>query len=406
MKLAFVFCFSQILAAQTFYNYVGQLGPHSALLAWGTVGGPGNTIGRESVPAGKAVVRVADRTLPADHNWLEVGDLNPDTTYPYEIDIDGQRRGGGQFRTWAEHADHLCFFVMGDFGNGLAGQYRVAAALSAEFHKRAAGNCPIRFVLTVGDNIYADANFGLGVAVHSGDQDFHWQKKFFAPYAEVLREAPFLPTLGNHDGNGTENRGDLFVYLDNFFFPNNIPARYYTFTYGGFAQFFALDSTENSEIGPPEPAYLPGGAQTLWLRQTLANSTAQWKIPYFHYPIYNAGPRHPSYLKELKAWVDLFEQSGVKTVFSGHEHNFQFTNQAETGGILYVVSGSGGELRPGDVRRNMKAQHIAGWAASRIFLAVEIDGPNMRITPLSPDSFSVVDRDKKPLPALLNQTLK
>lgn len=405
-RLACTFLFAPFLTAQTFYNYVGQLGARSVLLAWGTTGGPGNTIGRDSVPLGNAVVRIADRTIPADKNWLEVDGLTPDTTYQYEIDIDGKRHGGGQIRTWAEKSDHFCFFVIGDFGNGSAGQYQVADALNGEFDKRAGGNCPVRFVLTVGDNIYADANLGLGVVMNSGDRDWHWEKKFFIPYRNVLHQVPFLPTLGNHDGNGSENRGDLFVYLDNFFFPGNQPARWYTFTYGGFAQFIALDSTVNSDIGPPEPEYKASGPQTQWLRQTLAASTAAWKIPYFHYPIYNAGPRHPAYLNDLRAWVELFQTSGVKAVFSGHEHNFQFTDSEQTGGILYLVSGSGGELRSGDIRRNMEQQHIAGWAAARIFLAVEIEGSTMRIMPLSPEPLNVVDRNKKPVRLPLVQTLK
>ena len=95
--------------------------------------------------------------------------------------------------------------------------------------------------------------------------------------------------------------------------------------------------------------------------------------------------------------MDLFQKSGVKVVFTGHEHNFQFSKAAETGGILYVISGSGGELRPGDVRRKMDQQHIAGWAAMREFLSVEIEGAEMRITPLSPDNVQVVDRDKRPI---------
>jgi hypothetical protein len=394
--------------AGAFYTYVGQLGPRSVLLAWGTADGLNgkNTIGRDSQPTGKAVVRIAGRTLPADRNWLEVDGLEPDTAYPYEVDIDGQRRGGGQVRTWAEHADHFCFFVIGDYGNGLDGQMKVAATLAAEFQKHAAGSCPVRFVLTVGDNIYADANLGLGVSVHSGDQDEHWDRKFFRPYAEVLRQVPFLATLGNHDGNGSENRGDLFTYLDNFFFPENQPARWYTFTYGGFAQFFALDSTVNSEIGPAEPVWLPTGPQTLWLQQTFADSTAAWKIPYFHHPIYNAGPRHPASLNDLRAWVNLFQSSGVRAVFTGHEHNFQFTDAAQTGGILYVISGSGGELRPGDVRHKMNAQHIAGWTATRLFLSVEIEGSTMRVNLVSPDAFQVVDSKGHAVKLPVVQTLK
>jgi tartrate-resistant acid phosphatase type 5 len=390
-------CLAAPACAQNFYNYVGQVDSHSVLLAWGVTGPPGNTIGRDSTPMGKAVVRIANRTLPAGHNWVVAGDLAPDTVYPYEIDIDGTRRGGGQVRTWPVQSTHFCFFVIGDFGNGNPGQFRVADLMSHEFERRGQTNCPVRFILTVGDNIYGDANLGVTM-VRSGDQDAHWETKFFKPYNDLLRQIPFLPTLGNHDGNGSENRGDLFVYLDNFFFPGNKPARWYTFTYGGFAQFFALDSTINTETGPAAPIYTAGGAESTWLSGTLAASQVQWKIPYFHHPIYNAGPRHPASYNDLRHWVDLFEKDRVKVVFSGHEHNFQFSNTAETGGILYVVTGSGGELRPGDVRRNMNQQHVAGWAAMREFLSVEIDGPEMRITPLSPDGVSVVDRDKHPIP--------
>ncbi len=398
-RLAWFLCLagSGSLCGQSFYNYVGQIESRSVLLAWGIIGPQGNTIGRDSAPYGKAVVRIADRTIPSDaHNWVIVDGLTPDTSYPYEIDIDGQRRGGGQVRTWAGQAAHLCFFVIGDFGTGGAAQYRVAASMNQEFERRAQTGCPVRFVLTVGDNIYGDAHLGV-VTVRSGDMDAHWESKFFRPYAQLLREIPFLPSLGNHDGNGSENRGDLFEYLDNFFFPGNRPARWYTFAYGGFAQFFALDSTINSEIGPPAPAWTSGGPQTKWLEQTLGDSKATWKIPYFHHPVYTAGPRHTPSFNDLKDWVDLFRKDGVEVVFSGHEHNFQFSKAEETGGILYVVSGSGGELRPGDVRRKMAERHIAGWSDTHEFLSVEIEGPEIRITPVSPDGFRAVDRDKKPI---------
>lgn len=393
------------LRAQNFYNYVGQIEPRSVLLAWGTTAaGAGNTIGRDSTPIGNATVRIANRTLPATQNWLVVDGLTPDTTYPYEIDIDGQRRGGGQVRTWPEAATRVCFFAMGDYGNGSAGQQNVAAFMANEFRKRADGDCPIRFVLTLGDNIYADSN--IAVAVRSGDLDSQWDRKFFAPYAPVLREIPFLPSLGGHDGNETEGRGDLFAYLDNFFFPQNKPARYYTFSFGGFAQFFALDTTTSTAIGPPVSNFAPGGAQFTWMKQVFADSKAPWKIPYFHNPVWNAGPRHPDYHDDLKHWVDLFEHSGVKVVLNGHEHNFQFTNAAETGGILYVISGSGGELRPGDVRRKMAREHMAGWAAYRQFLLVELNGDLATITPLSPEPLTVVDRNKHAVPMPVVQTLK
>jgi tartrate-resistant acid phosphatase type 5 len=347
---------------------------------------------------------MAGRDTPSDRNWAIVSSLQPDTTYPYEIDIDGQKRGSGEVRTWPENATHLCFFAIGDFGNGTPGQYAVADAMRSEFARRKQSGCPVRFVLTLGDNVYADLELKLAY-VRSGDIDAHWETKFFRPYRDILREVPFLPTLGNHDGNGSENRADLSVYLDNFFFPGNRPARWYTFTWGGFAQFFALDSTDSSESGPPKPVYLPGGEESTWLSRTLAASTATWKIPYFHHPIYNAGPRHGSSYSDLRHWVEMFRKSGVRLVLSGHEHNFQYSDASATNGILYVVSGSGGELRTGDVRRNMSSAHIAGWAASREFLSIEIEGRQARIQPISPGGIRVVDPSEKSLPLPIVENL-
>ncbi len=340
---------------------------------------------------------MAGRETPSDRNWAIISGLAPDTTYPYEIDIDGQKRGSGEVRTWPENSTHLCFFAIGDFGNGTPGQYAVAEAMRSEFQRRKQSGCPVRFVLTLGDNIYADVALRFAY-LRSGDLDAHWEAKFFRPYREILREVPFLPTLGNHDGNGSENRDDLFVYLDNFFFPGNRPARWYTFTWGTFAQFFALDSTDNTETGPPKPAYLPRGEESAWLARALSASTAAWKIPYLHHPVYNAGPRHGSSYNDLRHWVDMFRKSNVRLVLSGHEHNFQYSDANATNGILYVVSGAGGELRTGDVRRNMNRAHIAGWAASREFLSVEIDGRQARIQPVSPDGIRVVNANRKPLP--------
>src|SRR5262249_18341699 len=155
----------------------------------------------------------------------------------------------------------------------------------------------------------------------------------------------------------------------NFFFPSPEPARYYRFSYGDFADFFALDSTTNSEEGPARPMFRKDGDQSRWLQQNLSESRARWKIPYFHHPPFNAGPRHPSAEEDLEHWLEMFRSNGVKVVFTGHEHNFQFTEaNGQTGGIRYIISGSGGELRQGDVRREMAGAQTQGWAAVHQFL--------------------------------------
>jgi hypothetical protein len=369
------------------------------LIAWGTASGRNgeNTIGRDSASLGHARVQVGSRFVETDRNWAEVPGLEPDTPYTYRVQIGERTVGQGSVRTWPVRANRLVFFVIGDYGSGSGAQRQVAEAMRREFERREQAGDPVRFVLTLGDNIYADVNLGYLIA-GSGDQDSHWERKFYQPYREVLRHIPFLPTLGNHDGNSSENRGDLAVYLDNFFFPGNHPARWYTFSVGGLAQFFALDSTANSTGGHPAPAFNPGGDQSNWLARELAASRLPWKIPYFHHPPFNAGPGHGASLAVLSHWVDLFRRYGVRVVFSGHEHNFQFSEDSDaTGHIRYFVSGSGGQLRAGDVRANMPRAHMEGWAAQYQFVVVEIEGGAMHVTPLSYQPVVVRDTKGKPI---------
>jgi hypothetical protein len=131
----------------------------------------------------------------------------------------------------------------------------------------------------------------------------------------------------------------------------------------------------------------------------LPRSQARWKIPYFHHPPFNAGPGHPASLDDLRHFTELFQGSRVKVVFNGHEHNFQFSAQDQaTGGIRYVISGAGAELRPASVIPNMEKAHIEGWAGQNNFLLVEIRGAIMSITPISYEAMRVRDKNDRPIP--------
>jgi tartrate-resistant acid phosphatase type 5 len=389
---------------QKFYTYIGDLGSDHVLIAWGTAAGE-NTIGRSSRSHGPAIVRIDGKDIAVnDKNWAAIDGLRPDSDYPYEVLVNGRSIGKSQIRTWPEKSDKLRFFVIGDYGSGDSAQKSVADAMIKEF-QRQSGDNPVRFVITVGDNIYGTLSFMLRFN-NTGDKDSHWESRFFRPYQALIAKIPFYPSLGNHDGNETENRADLAAYLDNFFFPAHAPSRYYRFSYGGLADFFALDSTTNSESGPPRPAYSQDGEQFEWLKTNLGQSRVPWKIPYMHHPPYNAGPRHPAVAQEMGHFLELFKRDGVKVSFSGHEHNFQFSKKnAESGNIRYVLSGAGGELRTGDIRDSMDGANIEGWAAALHFLSVEIDGREMRITPISPNGMEVVDKNGRKIEMPLRVTL-
>jgi tartrate-resistant acid phosphatase type 5 len=383
--------------AQTYYTYVGNLRSDSVLLAWGTADGR-NTIGRSSPSKGSATIRINDKIITTRVNWTVVGGLKPETDYPYEIAVDGRLVGRGLVHTWPERSTKLVFFVIGDFGNASKAQYAIANAMWKEFERRQNSGNPVRFVLTAGDNIYGDlATFLFGFK-NTGNKDSDWASKFFEPYQPLLERIPFYPTLGNHDGNETEHRGDLDAYLDNFFFPSDNPSRYYSFQFGGLAEFFALDSTMNTESGSPRPAWLSDGPQFQWMSKALPSSTAPWKIAYYHHPVFSAGPRHAAAYHDLKHWIDLFQRSGVQVAFNGHEHNFQYSKvNALSGGVRFVTSGAGGELRAGNVMRNMDRANIEGWAPTNNFLVVEIEGKTMRITPLGFDEVVVRNAQGAPV---------
>jgi hypothetical protein len=154
----------------------------------------------------------------------------------------------------------LAFSVIGDFGAGSAKQYKIARAMRREYLKRPTSDNPVRFVITTGDKIYADISHGK-VILRSGDQDTDWDKKFFEPYHNLLRQIPFYPALGNHDGNGSENRGASPPIWITSSSPETVP-RWYTFSFGGLAGFFALDSTDNSTDAYPQPVYFRGGEES------------------------------------------------------------------------------------------------------------------------------------------------
>jgi 3',5'-cyclic AMP phosphodiesterase CpdA len=77
-------------------------------------------------------------------------------------------------------------------------------------------------------------------------------------------------------------------------------------------------------------------AQRAFLEDTLAESTATWKIVAVHHPPYSAGYQGSS-TDVREAFSPLFVRYGVQLVLSGHEHDYQ--RSVPIDGVTYVVSG-------------------------------------------------------------------
>jgi hypothetical protein len=223
------------------------------------------------------------------------------------------------------------FAVLGDSGTGTASQYKVAERLTAMHDK-----FPFDFVLLLGDNLYGG----------SSAQDY--ASKFEKPYAALLKaNVKFYATLGNHD-DGNERLYKPF---------NMGGEKYYTFRApSGSVRFFSLDSN-----------YLDD-KQLEWLTKELANSGSDWKIVFFHHPLYSSGGAHGSDLGLRKQLEPIFVKYGVDVVFSGPDHFYERIKPQQ--GIYYFVSGGAAKLREGDIRRTTLTEK--GFDAGYHFMLVEI----------------------------------
>jgi predicted phosphodiesterase len=220
------------------------------------------------------------------------------------------------------------FAIIGDTGTGENEEYDVGKQL-ALFRQK----FPFTFVIMLGDNIYG------------GERPQDFDKKFVQPYKALLdAKVEFDAALGNHDDPNQR-----------FYAPFNMGGkRYYSFKKGN-VRFYALDSNYM------DPAQLD------WLETELKNSGSDWKIAYFHHPLYSSGT-HGSQVDLRVVLEPLFLKYGVDVVFSGHEHFYQRIKPQK--GINYFVTGAAGELRRGDIRPS--ALTAAGYDADRSFMLIEV----------------------------------
>ena len=237
-------------------------------------------------------------------------------------------------------AESLKFAVIGDNGDGSKAQYEVGAQMT-----QVRAMFPYELVIMLGDNMYG----------RQRPRDF--VTKFERPYAPILQAGVrFYAAAGNHDSSAT-------LTYEGF---NMGGRRYYTFARKN-VRFFVLDTN------------LLERTQVEWLGDRLRETKEDWRIAYFHHPLYSDGERHGSN-EELRVLLEpLLVEHGVRVVFAGHDHVYSRSKPQK--GIVHFVEGSSGKLRKGGA--DPTAMTAAAFDQDQTFMLVEVAGDVMSFRTIS-----------------------
>jgi predicted MPP superfamily phosphohydrolase len=238
-------------------------------------------------------------------------------------------------------AGSLKFAAIGDNGTGDKPEYEIADQMV-----KARATFSFDLVIMLGDNMYG------------GQRPADFVSKFEKPYAALLSAGvKFQASLGNHDQPSNIN-----------YPPYNMNGqRYYSYTRGS-VRFLALDSTNMDQ------------KQLAWVETTLRDAKEDWKICYFHHPLYSNAARHGASVDIRVRLEPLFIKYGVNVVFSGHDHVYERVKPQN--GIYYFVSGAAGQLRKGNMRPT-EEETAAYFDQDQSFMLVEIAGAEMYFQSIS-----------------------
>jgi 3',5'-cyclic AMP phosphodiesterase CpdA len=246
----------------------------------------------------------------------------------------------GQTQALPNRPNSVKFAAIGDNGNGSQEQRDVANQM---VKSRAA--FPFDLVIMLGDNMYG------------GQSPRDFVNKFEQPYAALLTAGvKFQASLGNHDEPTNVNYPHF----------NMNGQRFYSFVRGN-VRFLALDTMDMSP------------KQLAWIESTLRDAREDWKICYFHHPLYSNAARHGSDVGMRVRLEPLFTKYGVDVVFSGHDHVYERIKPQK--GIYYFVSGAAGQLRRGNMRPDEET--AAYFDQDQSFMLIEIAGSEMYFQSIS-----------------------
>ena len=278
-----------------------------------------STDGKSFSPSIKSTSAQTEHSLP-------LNSLLPSTKYYYRVHLGDKEIVGDSsyfFKTAPRigSKEKISIFSVGDMAAGDTQKKVYNAYLNYQ------KNNYTNIFLSLGDNVYC------------GGSDACWQDEFFNPYhtGRLLRQSALFPSVGNHDYDNQpfpyQQDEPNMAYFQNFSLPSKgelggVPSTseaYYSYDYGN-AHFVCLDSyawgKDNFRIFDQA-----NNIQLNWLKEDLKATKQDWKVVYFHYPVYTKGTYDSDVSGEIIKLRDylarVFDEYGVDLVMSGHSHVYE-----------------------------------------------------------------------------------
>lgn len=306
-------------------------------------------------------------------NKVTVKGLKPNTTYWYQVEIDGQWQAAQKIVTGAPH--DFSFMYVGDPQIGASkgqtpsdGNAKQNAEIAARndaynwnktLNSALAQHPEIDFLVSPGDQINEPAEDQSAAKILE-------QETEYAGYlsAAALRNLPEASSIGNHDSMTTGYQNHFNV--PNPFTDETNPTKAghgYYYTYGN-ALFIVINANN----------YNVADHQKLIEKAIKAHPDTKWRVVIMHQDIYGSGLDHSDSDGILlrTQLTPIYDANKIDVVLQGHDHTYARTYQLSSDGKQHAtfdevkVPGQSGQshkllstaLKNKDFKANYESQNI------------------------------------------------
>lgn len=342
--LVFIGCQAQVENPFIKGPYVQTLKHTGMTIVWE---GDTTHTGKVYYGIGNKLDMLVETTAPMNVQKVVLKDLQAETEYSYQVEVNGFKSERHSFRTAVKDGSPFMFVAYGDNKNGPFNHKKIADLILSYN--------PL-FVANNGD------------LVERGEVYKQWEKLFFTPAGELIANVPLIPAIGNHEDNAK-------YYYNYFCLPDN--KAWHSFKING-AHFIIVNTEEEFLMDSAE--------QINWLKNDLKNNKSTWTFVFEHIPPFTSGGNYYSNerIKVKNLLHPIYEKYGVDMVLCGHDHHYERSkpigSEDSEHAVIYIVGGNGGTpMRY--IGKPKPFSHISTRTFG--FSLIEIEGTKMKFKEIS-----------------------